>query len=57
MKITNWSIKRSGAALTIDGVNQETGRPIKLTGVVTVDRGQDNRTIAALSNGNLVELV
>ena len=56
MKLTNWSVKRSGAALTIDGVNQETGRPVKLTGVVTVERGVSGIT-AECNNGNLVELV
>ena len=56
MKITNWSIKRSGASLTIDGVNLETGRPIKLTGVVSVDRYLDSIIAKSIRNST-VELV
>lgn len=33
MKIANWSAKRSGPTLTVTGVNLETGRPVKVTGV------------------------
>ena len=59
MKLTNWSVKRSGAALTIDGVNQETGRPVKLTGILNVAKGiaRDERVTAQCADGKIVELV
>lgn len=31
--IINWTMRRAGAGMTISGVEQATGRPIKLTGV------------------------
>lgn len=41
MKIANWSAKRSGPTLTVNGVNLETGRVIKVTGVEEIRSGKD----------------
>ena len=38
MKISNWSLKRAGAGITISGVDTETGLVIKLVGVKKVER-------------------
>lgn len=56
MKITMFSIKRSGPAMTIDGVDQETGRPIKVTSVTRIDTDKDHR-IVAVTDEKLYELV
>lgn len=40
MKIANWSAKRSGPTLTVTGVNLETGRPVKVTGVEEIIAAQ-----------------
>lgn len=37
--IRNWTIARSGASLTIEGVDSATGEPVKITRVTRVSAG------------------
>lgn len=50
MIIRDWFAKRAGGAITIDGVNVETGMPVKLTGVSHINgprlRNGEHRTLA-----------
>lgn len=34
--LKNWTAKRSGAGLTIDGVCNATGQPVKVTNIVEI---------------------
>lgn len=58
MIIRDWTVKRSGASLTIDGVDDETGDIVKITGVTHVNGPRRGyiRTIAYRPNGNPVVL-
>lgn len=53
--IHNWSVKRSGASMTIDGIDGN-GRPVKITGVSSVktvsDRASGGQSIQATTEDN-----
>lgn len=60
MIINNWTSKRAGGAITIDGVNIETGLPVKITGISYINgpriRNGEHRTLAHHTNGDVHEL-
>jgi hypothetical protein len=55
-KLKNWTAKRAGGRITIDGVDAETGKPVKVAGVDTIDPSSTN-PIAAHKDGEHFELL
>lgn len=52
--ITDWSVKRSGAAMSIAG--KIDGAPVKLTGIYTISPGLNGAIVATADNGEEYEL-
>lgn len=40
MKIRKWSASQSGGAITVNGVDDATGEPVKVRGVVRLESGR-----------------
>jgi hypothetical protein len=40
--VTNWTARRSGAAMVIEGINPETGVPVRVTGVHEIKGASPN---------------
>lgn len=55
-RLKNWTAKRAGGRITIDGVDAETGKPVKVAGVDTIDPSETN-PIAAHKDGEHFELL
>lgn len=50
--LKNWSAKRSGPCLVVNGIDSRTGLPVKLTGIVAIDGGDGTVTAARDRDGN-----
>lgn len=55
-KLRNWTAKRAGGRITIDGVDGDTGAPVKVVGVENIKPGED-RPIATDKDGNEYGLI
>lgn len=49
--LKNWTVKRSGPALVVKGFDAETGRSVKLTGILEVTSRGDGNTAAIDASG------
>ena len=55
--IINWTVRRSGAAMTITGTSKDTGLPVVLTGIVRIEaRSPGKAPIATTGAGARFEL-
>jgi hypothetical protein len=58
MKIRQWTVKRSGDAMTVSGIDVDTGEAVKLTDVEKIQGGNAGvpSIVATTKAGELVEL-
>lgn len=57
-RLHNWSLKRSGAAMTLTAVQEADGRLVKLTVLdVRKDDGTRDKTLAMAEGGTIYELI
>lgn len=54
-KIANWEVTRSGALMTVNGIDAN-GRPAKVTNVARIKRTEGG-TVAEKRDGFMVELI
>lgn len=55
--IINWTVRRSGATMTIDGTDKNAAEAIKITGVASIECPEEGaRALATTEDGTEYEL-